>query len=259
MLKTRLTAIVFMFMSISCVAQEILLDDFSSGVLDPTLWIQLDTNVTEDGPKPWGPGVFDASSGELNLRTTGVVPATPGRFEPENGGFLAAGWLASAVDPTFSNGTLRAKMRIDTPVAASLNLRSDLTTFSSYNFNLNADDGIFRIVRFENGAGQLLGELPGVTLSQGEDWWVEATSIGNQHSMKVWQVGSAEPDQPQLTVTDDTFSQGMLGLGAGLSAGDMDTMVNATFDDVTFIVPEPHSAAIILSGIFAIGLAVRRR
>ena len=249
--------LICLLLSFSSFSQEILLDDFSSGVVNPELWIQLDTNITEEGPKPWGPGVFDASSGALNLRTTGIVPATPGAFDPINGGFLAIGWLPSAVDPTFSNGTVRAKFRIDSPVAASINLRSDLETFSSYNFNLNAEDGKFRIGRFENGVATPLGEIADLTLNQGEDWWVEASSIGNQHSMKVWQVGTEEPFSPQLTVEDDMFTQGILGLGTGLAASDMNTMVNATIDDVTFAVPEPNGLLVGVIGL--VGLAAGRR
>ena len=224
------------------------------------MWIQLDTNVTEEGPKPWGPGIFDVSSGALNLRTTGIVPATPGVFDPINGGFLAAGWAPSAVDPTFSNGTLRTKVRIDSAVAASVNFRSDLTTFSSYNFNLDADTGTFAIVRFENAVGTPLGAIPDLTLGQGEDWWVEASSIGNQHSLKVWPVGDSEPAMPQLTVEDDMFTQGLIGLGAGLGAGDTDVMVNATFDDVTFTVPEPGGAWLGLVAVAGpIGILRQRR
>lgn len=245
---------VFVLISVPCFSQEIPLDDFSSGVLNPELWLQLDTNITEEGPSPWGPGIFDASSGSLNLRTTGVVPATPGVFDPINGGFLAVGWLPSAVDPVFWNGTVRAKFRVDSPVAASVNLRSNLETFSSYNFNLNADDGKFRIGRFDNGVGTELGEIADLTFGQGEEWWVEASSIGNQHSMKVWQVGSPEPLTPQLSVEDSVLSQGIIGLGTGLAAGETDTLVNATIDDVSFIVPEPSG---VLLGLFGVLLASR--
>ena len=252
-----LTAIAFILIGAPCFSQEILLDDFSSDTLSDS-WIRLDTNVTEEGPKAWGPGNFDVSTGALNLRTTGVVPATPGVFDPVNGGFLAVGWGPSAVDPVFANGTVRTKIRIDSAVAASVNLRSDLTTFSSYNFNFDADTGTFAIIRFENAVGTPLGAIPDLSPGQGEDWWVEASSIGNLHALKVWPVGDLEPAMPQLTVEDDMFTEGLIGLGAGLGAGDMDVMVNATFDDVAFIVPEPRSASFGIL-VFLIGVARCRR
>ena len=58
--------------------------------------------------------------------------------------------------------------------------------------------------------------------------------------MKVWQDGTPEPVLPQLTITDSTLTEGGIGIGVGLGVDDLEpTLVNATFDDFSFVVPEP--------------------
>ena len=226
-------------------------------------WIKLDTSIIlgADGTptgevQPWGPGIFDTSDGALNLRTTGVVPAAPCCLPIS--GFLAVGWAESAIDPRYSNGSVRTKFRVDTNVGASINLRSNVETFSSYNFIASAVSGEFALNLFVNGESTRLGAIPGVTFNQREDWWMEASAVGDQLAMKVWQDGTPEPMVPQLTVEDSTHSQGIIGLGAGLLVSNPEPVaVDATFDDVSFV-PEPGSTAMTLIGT-CVFLLFRRR
>ena len=229
MIHTR-AILVFLFICTPAIARVIHLDDFSDGI-DPE-WMRLDT--TE--PFEFGPGVFDPSQGALNLRTTGEVPTGPGTF----GGFVAVVWSDSLTDPIFSNGSMRARVRVDEPVSASINLRSNLETLSAYTFNVDAQSGAISIWKFEDTFGTVLGTIPDLEFTRGDYWWLEATSFETVHALKAWRDGSPEPATPQLAVVDDTFSSGAIGIGATLIQGSLlPSVVNATFDDVSFTLPEP--------------------
>ena len=266
MIRIRITLFaLFLLPATLSYAQTILLDDFSAPTLDQSKWIQLDTSIILDANgeptgdvQPWGPGIFDTSTGALNLQTTGEVPAAPCCLPIS--GFMAVGWAQSAIDPLFSNGAVRTKFRVDTNVAASINLRSDVATFSSYNFIAMAPNGEFRLDLFVNGVSTTLGEIPDITFRQDEDWWMEASAIGDQLAMKVWKDGTDAPLSPQLMVNDSTHRQGLIGLGAGLVVSNpVDVAVNATFDDVTFTVPEPNGACIAFLGVLGLVMRSRRR
>ena len=224
--------------SVSAVAQEFY-EDFSDG-LGPN-WITLDTNAEQ----PWGPGIYDTSSGSLNMMTTSEVPIiTP--YSVLTSGFMAGIWAPSLGDPAaYSNGIYRMQFRTDSDADPSMLLRGDPETFTAYDFA--AGEGNFAIWLFVGGEGQRLATMPGVDFNQGEDWWMEAAAFGNQLWMKVWKDGTQEPASPQLTITDSTLTVGGFGIGVGLGEDDLEpAIVNATFDDVSFVVPEPASNGTLL-------------
>jgi hypothetical protein len=246
-------------------AEAILLDDFNDGI-DPG-WFLLDTNVVLDtmgmpiGAKPWGPGIVEPSSGALNLRTTGPVPPNlalppgPNVFDPLDSGTLGVAWVPSLMDPTFSNGRLRATVRADGPSDVILVLRGDPATFTSYSFFGSGSYGLFGFTR--NDIGGTLGRLeviPELTFTQAEDWVLEFGAVGSEFSMKAWKVGDPEPPLPQLTVVDSTYAAGGLGIFANLYTNNISvpTLVDGTFDDVSFTpIPEPSSVTL---GVVAIGM-----
>jgi hypothetical protein len=255
----------------NAVAGAILLDDFDDGI-DPR-WIPLDTNVELDamgmpiGVKPWGPGIFDASSGALNLRTTGLVPPNPALppgptvFDTLNSGLLGLGWGPSAVDSTFSNGRLRASLRVDNPSNADLVLRADPVTLSAYVFAGIGSYGEFHFSRLDNGIVAFSTPIPGLTFAPGEDWIMEFGAVGNEFSMKAWKVGDPEPALPQFTAVDNAYSAGLVGVTASVFTNNISvaTPVNATFDDLLFTpIPEPSSvilgiaAAVVICTVSAI-------
>jgi hypothetical protein len=236
-------------------AQAILLDDFNDGI-DP-LWFPLDTNYNLDAmgmptsPKAWGPGIFDASSGALNLRTTGPVPPNPALppgptvFDTLNSGLLGLGWGPSAVDPTFSNGRLRATVRVDNPSNVDLILRANPVTLSAYVFAALGSYGEFHFSRLDNGLIAFSVPVPSLTFTQGEDWVMEFGVVGNEFTMKAWRVGDPEPATPQFTAVDNTYAFGALGVSASVFTNNIPvpTPVDATIDDVYFMhIPEPSSA-----------------
>jgi hypothetical protein len=218
-------------------------------------------------PKPWGPGIFDVSSGTLNLRTTGPVPPNPALppgpaiFDTLNSGLLGLGWGPSAADPTFSNGRLRATVRVGNPSNIDLILRANPVTLSAYVFAGLGSYGEFHFSRLDNGIIAFSVPIPGLTFSQGEDWVMEFGVVGNQFSMKAWKVGDPEPAAPQFTAVDNTYAFGTLGVSASVFTNNISapTPVDATIDNVYFMqIPEPSSvilgvvAAVVLGTFSAI-------
>jgi hypothetical protein len=226
-----------------------LLDDFNDGV-DPR-WIILDTNLNPDGtgiPKPWGPGLYSALNGQLHIGTTGPVPPNPALpqgdpavFDTLNSGAVALIWGPSAVDPTFSSGHLRAKARAGNASNVPLVLRGNPETLSFYSFTGLGSYEQFYFARWDNGLLARTEPIPGLTFSQGEDWMMDFSAVGNEFSMKAWKVGEPEPMAPQLVVTDNTYSSGVVGLSASISTNNIaePTAVDATFDDVFFTEVQP--------------------
>jgi hypothetical protein len=252
------------FVTAGASGQAALLDDFADGI-DPQ-WFPLDSNYELDpagmpiGPKPWGPGIFDASSGVLNLRTTGSVPPNPALppgpevFDPLDSGTLGLVWGPSVPDPTFSSGRLRATVRANGPSDVILVLRGDPATFTSYSFFGSGSYGLFGFSRSD--IGGILGRLelvPGLSFTRGEDWMMEFGVVGDEFSMKAWKVGDPEPLAPQLTVVDSTYAAGGLGVFANLYTNNIPapTPVDATFDNVFFtpitLVPELPSPIKVVS------------
>gem|GEM_PF-701690 len=235
--KTIAKAVVIVSCCRTATAQ--LLDDFSAPVLDETNWLKIDLN---EG-RPWGPGNYDTSSGALNMRTTGAVPV-PSPFELATSGYMAVAWQPSLANPlAYANGSVRVRFRMESDVAPSIEMRGDLETFTAYDFNAAPVSGTFNINLFSNGEGTRLATIPDLTFSTGEDWWMEASTIGDQISMKVWQVGLPEPSAPQLSIQDTTLTQGGIALGAGLGVDNFEPVLqDATFDDISFFASEPSSA-----------------
>ena len=212
--------------------ESMLIDDFNDGNDDG--WTRADSNAGQ----AWGPGIHDASSGAYQLMTTGVVPGNaPGR------GFLLSVWDPSS-DPAFSNGFMRAKVRVDTPdgVGALLfRYSGDLDNgFDGYAFIGLAETG-FHVNVIDSTTVTRAIRVPGVMMSVGEEWWMEGGAVGDQISMKVWRVGEPEPESPQLTLIDSSHTNGVLGVDANMAfSSSVEGVVNTTFDDIYFkAIPQP--------------------
>lgn len=232
-------------------AGTILIDDFNDGNDDG--WTHMDSNIGH----PWGPGIYDASSGAYRLSTTGTVPGNgAGR------GFMVSRWDESST-PAYSNGFMRCKFRIDTFDATAVLLfrySGDINSgLNGYSFVGDAGRGFFfnRIV--DTSLARVIN-LGGPAPEVGEEWWMEGGAVGDDFSMKVWRVGRREPTSPQISFKDSAFSSGWIGLDANMNFGStISGMVDTTFDDVYFKpVPEPGSLLPLVLCLFA-SLGPRRR
>jgi hypothetical protein len=227
----------------------VLIDHFDDG--NDNGWSHVDNTTSS----PWGPGVFDASSGSYTLATTGVVPANPAGISDTFGSL----WTGSSA-PQFSNGFFRAKMRANSEgTLFFLMLRQ--TGGSGYAFGGATAQNTFFISRVDNAVNVPLQELspPPSPIAVGQDWILEAGAVGSQLSLKFWRDGEMEPAAPQLSVIDPTYSSGAFLVAARRDSAFQGTgQVSATFDDIVFNVPEPSSCLLMMM-MFAVSLIPTRR
>jgi hypothetical protein len=242
--------------------QVIPIDDFDD--MNPKLpgWTLADLSAGQ----PWGPGDYDPSSGALRISYEEGQFAPPGT--PFNQSAMFAIWNDSS-DPLYSNGFLRAKIRTDEPNAnASVEMRLELATGTAYVLSgatatptSNPDrDGYLLLSKFVGGEQTQLW-LSDVDYLQGEDWNVELGTVGNRISAKVWKVDDPEPTMPQYDEIDpDPIMSGQFSISSDIVAGlpvPVDARADSTLDDIVFIVPEPASVLLILTGLIAL-LTLRR-
>jgi protocatechuate 3,4-dioxygenase beta subunit len=213
-------------------SQTILIDDFDDGNADG--WTTFDNSAGE----LWGPGTIEVSrTGAYHFESAGSVPG--GQASP-----LGASWDQSS-NPVFTDGFLRAKIKVhELGSAVGLALRN--SPGNGYVFwGTTANNGIlgnggFRINKNVNGRDVQSRQVPGnFPFSVNEDWYIEAGAVGDQLSMKVWRVGDPEPESPQLTWQDGTFSAGYFLVGAwkhGILA--QPARISASIDDIYFRFPE---------------------
>lgn len=232
------------------------IDDFDDG-FDLSAWTPVDTSIGQ----PWGPGVYDASSGALRIYHSGDELVPPG--EPFTSTAMFALWNPSA-DPLYSNGYLRAKVRTnEVHNSTSVILRGDLTTATGYLLlgvtrpptDMPEFEGSLGISKFFNGVETSIwrGWEDGINYRPGEDWNVELGAVGARITAKVWKVGDLEPDKPQFDWIDpEPILSGMIALSSDKVLGNtVPARGDATFDDLTFCVPEPATGLLLMAGTLA--------
>ena len=172
-----------------------------------------------------------------------------------------------STDSLFSNGFLRAKVRTDVPNAnAALEMRLDLATGTAYVLtgytrppSSNPDlEGTLNLSKFVGGVQTILWSS-GLEYLVGEEWNLELGTVGNRISAKVWKEGDPVPTMPQYDEIDpDPIMSGQFSISSDWGLGlDSPGGADSTFDDIVFIVPEPASVLLILTGLIAV-LALRR-
>ena len=225
--KTALTLAFLVFaMSSPTSAYTVLIDDFNDGNDDG--WTHVDSNAGQ----PWGPGIFDPSSGAYFFGTTGIVPEdAPGR------GLLFSRWDASTHEK-YSEGYLRSKVRVDTKDGTAVLLfrfsGALETGLDGYVFNAIGDEE-FCYNELKNTQVVEVECIPNLVPGVGEDWWLEGGAVGDQLTFKVWPDGDPEPAEPQLSIQDTSYRRGWFGLNANISFSSPTVdHVRTTFDDVYF-------------------------
>ena len=206
---------------------QVLIDDFDDGNDDG--WTRYSVGV--EG-MPWGPPIFDASTGSYHLATTGAVPeGVPA--------VLLSGWDES-IDPLYSEGFLQATVRADNDLTSVITVMRGTGDPGSgelyaYLFIGNPRVHVFKLSRYDGFEEVALGtiELP---FTAGEDWIIQGGTVGDQISMKVWRVGDPEPDDPQVVVTDSTYTYGQFAVEASHRTSG-EASISGVFDDIYFILP----------------------
>ena len=236
--------VIVCLMAIIAQGQVIPIDDFNDGNDDG--WTRIDTTMGET----FGPGTYDASSGEYVIRGGGPVPT-----DVPTDGVLFSQWDMSA-DPIFLNGYVRFKTEVlEKNTSAFVVMRGDVPSFSGHIFGINTELDNFRFLigTLVNGGSTQTTLETGPIYEPNREWMLEAGAIGDQLSLKYWASGDPEPVDPQIVVTEGSLSSGNLIVGASFP-GDHNppSVVGASFDDIVFIVPEPTSVSILLVGLMGL-------
>ena len=214
--------------SLAAPVQAELIDDFNDGNDDG--WSHFDGLQGT----PWGPTIYDASSGQYVISSTQPLP--PLRQPVVTGTF----WTESIGDPSFSNGFWTTMIRADnaaTNLASAM--RFDLVNGNGYVFIADITQDTIGILRVDNGAAIFL--VAGFfELLPGQDYLLQAgvvgpdLSPGANLSLKIWAVGDPEPIDPQLTANDFSHLVGAFGLFIFNELGGPGGQLSGRFDNVTF-------------------------
>ena len=223
---------------------------------------------------PGEPGAFDiveepGGNQVLRMHYTGSELQPPGTpLTP-----LVALWNDSFVNPVYSDGYLRAQVKVDEPNAVGCLGQGDLASGNGYTLCMVAlDEGIdhekaghqFHIDRFVNGAASLkwLSGRDDNIEFEFADWWnMELGVVGATISARVWEVGTSEPPEPQFVWTDPSrVPGGQIGLYSLVQSELMPvpSRADASFDNVAFTIPEP-TTLLLLAGVIIVGAVPSNR
>ncbi len=218
-------------------SRTMLIDNFSDG--DDDGWTYDDFTAGT----PWGPAVYDASSGEYLIEAADLVPA-----DDPFVGTIVATWADSRGEPLFANGVGRVKVRANAyGTTAGILLRANDQDHTDYGFFGSTTFGTFYIERFDlvsdPDAPQTIIAMADPDLAPfaaGEDWYIEGKAVGDRIELKAWRVGDPEPEEPLLSVRDDAIGPEtgsllcLIVFFDPVAVEDDFVEVSASFDDVTF-------------------------
>ena len=235
--RTPLAALALTLVAASALAGAgtFLLDDFNDG--DAVGWGENDFT---------GIGIYDASSGEYSFRT-----ASPIAVDDPSLGTVESHWERSQGAPEFANGKIGGTVRANTyGTTAGFVMRDNDITASDYGFYGSTSFGTFYIERFDFTAHP---EAPQTIIAMadpeefpfiaGVTYRLEGSIVGDRLKLKAWPVGTAEPEEPILSVIDNALKPSPsdeIGLVAFfdpeplIAMGVGQVSVSAAFDNISF-------------------------
>lgn len=238
-LATFATGLVTILLGAATTNAQFLIDDFNDGNADG--WTPIYTGEGEI----WGPGIFDASSGRYNLRSTGRVQV--GTVPP-----IASYWENSD-NPIYANGYLRATIREEAGgTNLGLGMRIGEGGASGYLFTTAYNPRSIQIFGCTDPQNCEIYGHALVDFTAEEDWILEAGAVDDLLTAKIWRAGEPEPEHPQLIVRNNELTTGRIGVDTFHSASwPTSSQMSGSFDDIYFTpVPEPSCAALLLSAVF---------
>jgi hypothetical protein len=224
--------VLFASLALQASAATVFFDDFSDG-------------DAQDGmPVTWTEAIggdYDATSGDY------VLTATPG------GGVM----LSTVVDITLTDFSIRTQVRTSSElgtvfVAARVQEPLEVSRFGSYfgALDYNPNFGGTRLLLGRADADSPLTYFGDLTVLpfdvRIDDAVLQLDVIGNQLKLWVWKAGDPMPDQPQLTATDNTYSEGAMRI-----VNDKENLNIGTFRYVHVAdshIPEPSTLLLAMLG-----------
>ncbi len=173
---------------------------------------------------------------------------------------------AEVLDVTLEDISIRSQVRATGPTGSSgVFVRSQLAGldrqnyFAGVGYSVASQRTLLFIGRNDPGPSQFIDTFPlPVSVDvRVEDVTLQLDAFGNKLELYGWRTGDSMPDAPQLEMTDDTYSNGIIGVFS--NAGNDDSGVG-TFRYVHVAdtpIPEPTSFA--LAGLACAGLLSCRR
>lgn len=211
--KTTMGVLAVMALLASVTVQAELLDDFADG--DDVGWTRF---TLPDGL----PGAqWDAGSGAYHLWVDGSAPLSA----------AVCSYLNITNDPYYSEGYWWAVVVRKTDISTTqVFMRGEFAPRNAYGFGWYPESGL-TIQLVAGGGGVVLGNDDSFIQEVGVWYMLEAGANGGELELRMWPVGEARPELPQVSVTDYTYPQGANGIVAQASSAGA---LSASFDDVCF-------------------------
>lgn len=211
-------------------------------------WTVVDTSIFAPGfvprpePEAWGPAVVTTTDGVLNIKSTNPVPVSdPAVYEKgdrtvfpiEGSGFTNVIWNPSLQTPV-ADATIRTKVNVSTDSQVSVLFRV-AGAASGYTATASGAIDEFGLSKFEDGVMTRVEFTDSMEFQDDEEWWMEASAIGDQITLRAWPDGEDRPDEPTLSWTDDSFAGGFIAMNGIVWRNNVDgpTTLDVTFDDIS--------------------------
>jgi hypothetical protein len=225
-------------------ADTVFFDDFSDG-------------DAQDGiPVTWTEAIggdYDATSGDY------VLTATPG------GGVM----LSTVVDITLTDFSIRTQVRTSSElgtvyvvarVQEPLVFPRSGSYFGALDYNPNFGGTRLILGIVEADSLSLFGDLTVLPFDvRIDDAVLQLDVIGNELKLWVWKAGDPVPDQPQLTATDNTYSEGTMRIVNDKENLNIGTFRYVHVADSHIPIPEPTTLLLAMFGMAGTCCFRRRR